>query len=185
MSHVAIDAARARRGARIIPRPPWPAADSADAVTTVSLDGHQPEHLARRTVTAALGRLGVSAERRGEAELAVAELVANAELHAPGPRELRVRVDQDAVTLAVADGGGDYAVIARVLADPGAGVPWFEEHGRGLRIVAALFPGACGAAPVAAVRGGGGSDGPAKEVWITLPLGGNGDGLDHPGPPGG
>jgi Histidine kinase-like ATPase domain len=185
MSDVAIDAARARRGARVIPCPPWPAADNAGTVTTVSLDGHKPECLARRTVTAALARLGVSAERRGEVELAVAELVANAGLHAPGPRELRVRVGQDAVTLGVADGGGDCAVIARILADPGAGVPWFEEHGRGLRIVAALFPGACGAAPVAAVRGGGGSDGPAKEVWITLPLADHGDRVDPPEPPAG
>jgi len=155
-------------------------------VTTVSLDGHKPEYLARRTATAVLAGLGVGPERRGEVELAVAELAANAGRHAPGPRELRVRVSRDAVTLAVADGGGDYAAIARMLADPdpGAGVPWFEEHGRGLRIVAALFPGACGAAPVAAVRGGGGSGGPAKEVWISLPLGDHGDGLDHPGPPG-
>jgi hypothetical protein len=154
-------------------------------VTTVSLDGHKPEYLARRTATAVLAGLGIGPERRGEAELAVAELAANAGRHAPGPRELRVRVSRDAVTLAVADGGSDYAAIARMLADPGAGVPWFEEHGRGLRIVAALFPGACGAAPVAAVRGGGGSGGPAKEVWISLPLGRQGDGLDHPGPAGG
>jgi hypothetical protein len=184
MSNVAMDADRARRGARSIPRPPS-AARTAGTVTTVSLDGHKPEYLARRTATAVLARLGISPERRGEVELAVAELAVNAGRHAPGPRELRVRVSRDAVTLAVADGGGDHAVIARILADPGAGVPWFEEHGRGLRIVAALFPGACGAAPVAAVRGGGGSDGPAKEVWISLPLGGHGDGLDHPGPPGG
>jgi histidine kinase-like protein len=183
MSH-AIDAARARRGARIISRPPLPATGDGGTVTTVSLDVHKPECLARRTVITVLDRLGVCAERRDEVELAVAELVANAGLHAPGPRELRVCVGGDAVTLAVADGGGDYAVIARILADPGAGVPWYEEHGRGLRIVAALFPGACGAAPVAAVRGGGGSDRPAKEVWVTLPLGGHGDGLDQPGPSG-
>jgi hypothetical protein len=181
MSH-AIDAARARRGARINSRPPLPATGDGGTVTTVSLDVHKPECLARRTVVTMLDRLGVCAERRDEVELAVAELVANAGLHAPGPRELRVCVGRDAVTLAVADGGGDCAVIARILADPGAGVPWFEEHGRGLRIVAALFPGACGAAPVAAGRGGGGSDRPAKEVWVTLPLGSHGDGLDHPDP---
>jgi anti-sigma regulatory factor (Ser/Thr protein kinase) len=184
MSHVAMDADRTRRGARIIPRPPPTAARSAGTVTTVSLDGAKPEHLARRAVTAALARLGISPERRGEVELAVAELVVNAGRHAPGPRELRVRMGRDAVTFAVADGGGDHAAIARMLTGPGAGVPWFEEHGRGLRIVAALFPGACGAAPVAVVRGGGGSGGPAKEVWISLALGGHGDCLDHPGPPG-
>ena len=160
-------------------------AGTAGTASTVSLDGDKPEYLARRTAAAVLTRLGVSAERCGEAELAVSELVANAGLHAPGPRELRVRVSRDAVTLAVADGGGDYGVIARLLADPGSEVPWFEEHGRGLRIVAALFPGACGAAPVAAVRGGGGSGGAAKEVWIRLPLRGDGAGLDEPGPAGG
>jgi anti-sigma regulatory factor (Ser/Thr protein kinase) len=185
MSHVVVDADRTSRGARIIARSPSPAAgEGAGTITRVSLDGQRPEHRARRSATAVLARLGVSPERRGDVELAVTELVANAGLHAPGPRELRVRISPEAVTLAVADGGGDYDLIARILADPSAEVPWFEEHGRGLRIVAALFPGACGVTPAAAVRGGGGSGGLAKEVWISLPLGGHGDGPDPPGPPG-
>jgi hypothetical protein len=149
----------------------------------VCLDGDRPEYLARRAVTAVLARLAVSPERRDEAELAVSELVANAGRHAPGPRELRVRVCAEAVTFAVADGGDDHAVIARVLASPGAGVEWFEEHGRGLQIVAALFPGACGARacggrPAGTGRGSRGrrraavnGDGePAKEVWISVAL---------------
>jgi anti-sigma regulatory factor (Ser/Thr protein kinase) len=137
----------------------------------VSLEGKKPSCRARRAVTRILTALGVSAERRDEAEVAITELVVNAERHAIGPRELRIIANRDTVTFAVADGGGDHAMVARMLADPGPGAEWFEEHGRGLQIVAALFPGACGArvCPGAAARAT--PVQPAKEVWISVALG--------------
>src|SRR5258707_698507 len=127
------DTVRPRRGVRPAP------------LTTLSLDGDRPEYLARAAVTAVLAGLGISQQRGEEVELAVAELVANAGRHAPGPRELPIRFRAGGVRFAVADGGDDHAAIARMLAGSGGGVEWFEEHGRGLQIVAALFPDACGA----------------------------------------
>jgi hypothetical protein len=64
----------------------------------------------------------------------------------------------------VADGGGDHAAIARLLADPLGEVPFCAERGRGLRIIAALFPGDCGAcsARAAGLRGAG------KQVWFRV-----------------
>ncbi len=166
MSQVATGVGRPRRGAGVIAyTPPLAACNGVGPVTTLSLDGEKPEYLARRSVTMVLIRLGISAERRDEVELAVTELVVNAGRHATGPRELRIRSSQDAVTFAVADGGGDHAAIARRLTDCGAGVEWFEEHGRGLQIVAALFPGACGADACGARPAGLG-----KEVWISVAL---------------
>jgi anti-sigma regulatory factor (Ser/Thr protein kinase) len=167
MSQVDVD--RPRRGTVSATYPAEPAASSG--TTTVSLEGEKPSCRARRAVIKVLTGLGVCAERRDEAEVAITELVVNAERHAPGPRELRIIATPDRVTFAVADGGGDHAMIARILADPGAGVEWFEEHGRGLLIVAALFPGACGARvcpdppPRAATPAR-----PAKEVWISVTL---------------
>jgi anti-sigma regulatory factor (Ser/Thr protein kinase) len=150
----------------------YPAEPAASSGTnTVSLEGEKPSCRARRAVTSLLTGLGVSAERRDEAEVAITELVVNAERHAPGPRELRIVTRSDAVTFAVADGGGDHALIARVLADPGDGVEWFEEHGRGLQIVAALFPEACGARLCAGPPQPAQPARPAKEVWFSVTLG--------------
>jgi transposase InsO family protein len=142
--------------------PPAGLARAHGEVMTWPLDGTRPEALARRVVTSLLAELGTGAEQRDDAELAICELVVNARLHAPGPYQLRVRARADAVRFEVADGGSEHASVARRLAAP-ATAPDLAEHGRGLRIVAALFPGACGAR--AALIGPGQ---PGKGVWISV-----------------
>ncbi len=131
---------------------PWP------------LEGARPESLARHVVTSVLAGLGASPGRRDDAELAIQELVVNARLHAPGPYELRVSVTGDAVTFAVADGGSDHDEVARLLADPMTADPFSSERGRGLRIVAALFPADCGACSAGAA----GLTGAGKHVWFRV-----------------
>jgi anti-sigma regulatory factor (Ser/Thr protein kinase) len=110
--------------------------------------------------------LGIGADQRADAELAIGELVANARLHAPGPYELRARAGGRAVTFAVRDGGDDHAAIERRLTRPPV---WLSraEHGRGLQIVATLFPGACGAGPAVGPSGG---PGPGKQVWFRVAI---------------
>jgi hypothetical protein len=129
-----------------------------------------------------MAELGFGAGQQDDAELAIEELVANARLHAPGPYELRVQANEKTVTFAVRDGGGDHASITRRLTQAATGAPSRSEHGRGLQIVAALFPGACGACP-AGSRADGATTGRAtrgsattgraragKQVWITVPI---------------
>jgi hypothetical protein len=128
------------------------------------LDGIRPEAVARQVVISVLSGLKVSSGRRDDAELAIQELVVNARLHAPGPHELHVTLTGDAVTFAVADGGDDHAAIARLLADPLGEVPFCAERGRGLRIIAALFPGGCGACSTRAA----GLPGAGKQVWFRV-----------------
>jgi anti-sigma regulatory factor (Ser/Thr protein kinase) len=129
-----------------------------------ALDDARPESLARRVVTSLLADAGASPGQRDDAELAIQELVVNARMYAPGPYELRVAVTGNAVTFAVADGGGDHAAVARLLADPTAKAPFCSERGRGLRIVAALFPGDCGARSAHAA----GLAGAGKHVWFRV-----------------
>jgi hypothetical protein len=128
------------------------------------LDGIRPEAVARQVVISVLSGLAVSSGRRDDAELAIQELVVNARLHAPGPRELHVTLTGDAVRFAVADGGDDHAAIARLLADPLGEVPFCAERGRGLRIIAALFPGECGACSTRAA----GIGEAGKQVWFRV-----------------
>jgi hypothetical protein len=128
------------------------------------LDGTRPESVARQVVTSVLSGLGVSSDRRDDAELAIQELVVNARLHAPGPHELHVAITGDSVTFSVADGGDDHAAVARLLADPLAQVPFCAERGRGLRIVAALFPGDCGSCSARAA----GVPATGKHVWFRV-----------------
>jgi hypothetical protein len=128
------------------------------------LDGTRPESVARHVVTSVLSELGVSSDRRDDAELAIQELVVNARLHAPGPHELHVTANGDAVTFAVTDGGDDHAAVARLLADPLGEVPFCAERGRGLRIIAALFPGDCGSRSARAA----GLPGTGKQVWFRV-----------------
>jgi hypothetical protein len=128
------------------------------------LDGARPESVARQVVTSVLSGLEVSSDRRDDAELAIQELVVNARLHAPGPHELHVAITGDAVTFAVADGGDDHGAVERLLADPLGEVPFCAERGRGLRIIAALFPGDCGACSAGAV----GLPGAGKHVWFRV-----------------
>jgi anti-sigma regulatory factor (Ser/Thr protein kinase) len=140
---------------------------------TWPLDGARPERLARRVVTDVLAALSISPGRRDDAELAIQELVVNARLYAPGPYELCVRPCEKAVTLAVTDGGGDHAAIeGRLCGDPAGAVPASAERGRGLQIVAALFPGACGAGPAERPAPGRPARAAAKQVWISVPLDG-------------
>jgi len=128
------------------------------------LDGPRPESVARHVVTSVLSGLEVSPGRRDDAELAIQELVVNARLHAPGPHELHVVVAGDGVTFAVADRGVNHAAVARLLADPLGQVPFCAERGRGLRIVAALFPGDCGACSARAA----GLPEAGKQVWFRV-----------------
>ncbi|HTU74794.1 MAG TPA: ATP-binding protein [Trebonia sp.] len=128
------------------------------------LDGARPESVARQVVTSLLSGLGVGPDRCDDAELAIQELVVNARLHAPGPHELHVAIAGDSVTFAVADGGDDHAAVARLLADPLAEVPFCAERGRGLRIVAALFPGDCGSRRTRAA----GFPATGKHVWFRV-----------------
>jgi Histidine kinase-like ATPase domain len=132
--------------------------------TSWPLDGTRPESVARQVVTSVLSGLDVGPDRRDDAELAIQELVVNARLHAPGPHELHVRVTGDSVTFAVADGGDDHAAVARLLADGPAQVPFCAERGRGLRIVAALFPGDCGSCDSRAA----GFPAAGKHVWFRV-----------------
>jgi hypothetical protein len=135
----------------------------ADA-TRWPLDGTRPESVARHVVTSVLSGLEVSPGRRDDAELAIQELVVNARLHAPGPHELHAAIAGDGVTFAVADGGDDHAAVARLLADPLGQVPFCAERGRGLRIVAALFPGDCGSCSARAA----GQRKTGKHVWFRV-----------------
>jgi two-component sensor histidine kinase len=158
------DSGRRGAGAHLpAARPAAAPTDTFGIVITWPLDGRRPEAIARRVVISVLAELGVDPTRRDDAELAIQELVVNARRHAPGPYEVRIRVARRAVTLEVADGGGDHAAIARRLADPAATAPGCAEDGRGLQIVAALFPGACGAGPA-----GTGAGRPGKQVWIRV-----------------
>lgn len=157
MNQAAASIGASRQGAG---RQPLPAAIRPGATVTWPLEGEQPERAARAAVAKVLARLGVKPSWRDDADLAVQELAVNARQHAPGPYELRVRVGEQAVRIAVADSGAGHAAIARMLAHAATGVPSLDERGRGLQIIAALFPGACGARQC----------GSGKEVWISIPL---------------
>lgn len=86
-----------------------------------------------------------------DAELAVSELVANAVKHACTPLLLAMSVDDDQLTVSVADGHRELA--AQVQREP------LAESGRGLRIVAA----------VASAWGLDQHD-DGKTLWFRLPL---------------
>jgi anti-sigma regulatory factor (Ser/Thr protein kinase) len=127
----------------------------------------EPEHHARDMVTGILPQLGLG--ETFEAELAISELVANARRHAPGPYELRLYLAATGVKIAVVDGGNDHAELAQRLLQAAAEESTAEESGRGLQLVAGLFPGRCGAEPTTTCVG----LSPAKQLWITVP--GDGD----------
>lgn len=146
---------------------------AASAITSTDRRGHaivrclhgaQPEHRAREVLSSVLAWLGLE-EKAFEAGLAVNELVTNARLHAPPPYELRVYLSANGVKIAVVDGGTDPAEVARRLEQTEAGQPTGDESGRGLQLVAGLFPGRCGAESATTCVG----LSPAKQVWISLP----------------
>jgi hypothetical protein len=128
------------------------------------LNGPRPERRARDIVGTLLAGLGCTDEVF-DAQLAVQELVTNALRYAPPPHELRIFITPVDVEIAVADGGADHRSVAERLTEAPEETLSVDESGRGLRIVSALFPGACGAAPAPAAPGY-----PAgKQVWITVP----------------
>lgn len=136
-----------------------------DGYTIVrSLYGPQPERRAREAMLSVLAWVGMK-DDLFEAELAVDELVTNARKHGRPPYELRVYLSAVNVKIAVVDGGTDHADLAQRLCQTTAGEPTPGESGRGLQLVAGLFPNRCGAEQTTTCVG----LAPAKQVWITLP----------------
>jgi anti-sigma regulatory factor (Ser/Thr protein kinase) len=137
-----------------------------------SLDGEQPEYRARDLTGRVLGFLGLDPDTTYQAQLAVQELATNARRHAPPPHELRITIRASDVKVAVTDADPRYKAVAQLLSaavssQPEQDTGLLSESGRGLRIVAALFPGACGAGPTCAASA---RSRQAKQVWISIPL---------------
>jgi len=136
-----------------------------------SLDGEQPEYRSRELTGRVLAFLGIDPDMTYQAQLAVQELATNARRHAPPPHELYIAIRTRDVKIAVTDADPCYEAVAQLLAAAISGQPeqdtsLLSESGRGLRIIAALFPGACGAGPArTACRSR-----QAKQVWIIIPL---------------
>jgi hypothetical protein len=130
------------------------------------LHGPAPERRARRLVTDVLADLGI-VEEIDDVQLAVSEMVTNARRHAPPPSELRIFICAEIVKVAVTDGGTDLDALTDRLGEAAAGVPVpaLEESGRGLQVIAALFPNRCGVEPALAWPGRRG----AKQVWVSVP----------------
>ncbi|GLZ09626.1 hypothetical protein Acsp03_70920 [Actinomadura sp. NBRC 104412] len=141
-------------------------AEQGKQVIVRCLHEPEPEHHARDMVVGILSRLGLG--KVFETELAVNELVTNARQHAPGPYELRVYLGATGITIAVVDGGDNHAEVAQRLLQAARERPTTEENGRGLQLVAGLFPGRCGAGPTTTCIG----LTPAKQLWITVPTNG-------------
>ena len=118
-----------------------------------------------------LAFLGIDPDMTYQVQLAVQELATNARRHAPPPHELYIAIRTRDVKIAVIDADPGYEAVAQLLAAARRGQPeqdasLLSESGRGLRIIAALFPGACGAGPArTACRSR-----QAKQVWIIIPL---------------
>lgn len=112
---------------------------------------------ARAVVRQVLQDAGVGGEDLSDAELAVAELAANAETHARPPYELRiVTVDGSPAWCEMVDGDPDpgsvplISAALRVLRTPRAFDPlavWSQESGRGLPLIHQLSGGRCHAYP--------------------------------------
>jgi histidine kinase-like protein len=126
------------------------------------LHGERPERDARHLVTRVLAGTVIGADLP-DVEVAVCELVSNARQHAPGPYELRILLGQTSVKIAVLDGGADHAELARKLRTAAADRLTDGESGRGLQIVAGLFPGTCGAVPAPTSTG----RATGRQAWIT------------------
>jgi anti-sigma regulatory factor (Ser/Thr protein kinase) len=136
-----------------------------------SLDGEKPEYRSRELTGRVLAFLGIDPDMTYQVQLAVQELATNARRHAPPPHELYIAIRTRDVKIAVIDADPGYEAVAQLLAAARRGQPeqdasLLSESGRGLRIIAALFPGACGAGPArTACRSR-----QAKQVWIIIPL---------------
>jgi anti-sigma regulatory factor (Ser/Thr protein kinase) len=150
---------------------PEPALPSPRLTLVHSLDAEQSEYRSRDLTGRVLDILGNDPDTIYQAQLAVQELATNARRHAPPPHELHIAVRTCDVELAVTDADPRHEVVAQLLASAVSSQPeqdtsLLSESGRGLRIIAALFPGACGAGPADAAS----RTGQSKQVWISIPL---------------
>ena len=137
-----------------------------------SLDGdEQPECRSRELTGRVLACLGIDPDMTYQAQLAVQELATNARRHAPPPHELYIAIRTRDVKIAVTDADPRHEVVSQLLAAAIStrseqDTSLLSESGRGLRIIASLFPGACGADPARTACG----SRQAKQVWIIIPL---------------
>jgi anti-sigma regulatory factor (Ser/Thr protein kinase) len=99
----------------------------------LSLDDASAGTRARSDFAAFVRSLGISEHFVGTAELVFGELLGNVVRHAPGPVEIYLDVERDALVLHVIDSGPPLALTEYRLPDE-----LFSERGRGLFIVAAL-----------------------------------------------
>jgi anti-sigma regulatory factor (Ser/Thr protein kinase) len=123
---------------------------------------------ARQVLRDTLTRSAVPEDQIIDAELAVAEIAANADRHACPPYELRVfSLCCVPVWCEVVDGDPDAAPILAILTALHGGVAPdpLAESGRGLPMVHALTAGYCLAYPTTLLRAGD----PAKAVAFALP----------------
>lgn len=133
-----------------------------------------PTAEARRAFSEALAALGIEDEALDDAQLALSELVANADQHACGPYEVRLRATAHMWVCEVADGDACVLPLPARLADVSfaaeethrgveaeAVVDLLAESGRGLRIVDCLTGGAWGVRTTET----------AKVVWFAIPGG--------------
>ncbi|WP_433496782.1 ATP-binding protein [Sphaerimonospora sp. CA-214678] len=154
-------------------------------------------HRARAVVRQALEAAGVDAEQASDAEIAVAELAANAETHAREPYELRIISMAGAPAWCeVVDGDMDLIDVLAILSELRSGEPtalWFREagdglvdesehgfreSGRGLLMVHQLSGGRCAAYPTRTFTTGI----PGKAVGFALPAKDDPRRLDFPPP---
>jgi anti-sigma regulatory factor (Ser/Thr protein kinase) len=149
---------------------PERALPSARLTLVQALDAEQSEYRSRDLTGRVLDILGIDLDTIYQAQLAVQELATNARRHAPPPHELHIAIRAGDVRLAVTDADPRYEMVAQLLATANSSQPeqagLLSESGRGLRIIATLFPGACGAGPACAASRGR----QAKQVWISIPL---------------
>ncbi|PZG44542.1 hypothetical protein C1I98_17060 [Spongiactinospora gelatinilytica] len=126
-------------------------------------------HEARTVVREVLQKAGVDGEEIGDAEIAIAELAANAETHARPPYDLRIAtMNGEPVWCEVIDGDPELRVVSRLLRGMGGFDPraiWFQESGRGLLMVHQLSRGRCGVYPATTYVTGI----PGKAVGFALP----------------
>ncbi|WP_147268193.1 ATP-binding protein [Spongiactinospora rosea] len=126
-------------------------------------------HQVRAIVRQAPEDADMDPEQIADAEIAVAELAANAETHGRPPYELRIITENDVpVWCEVFDGDPELRVVSRLLRgmsgfDPRA--MWFQESGRGLLMVHQLSGGRCGVYPATTCDTGI----PGKAVGFALP----------------
>lgn len=127
-------------------------------------------HRARAVVRQVLGGVGVGERGMCDAESAVAELAANAEIHARPPYELRIiSVGGVPTWCEVVDGDPGTERVSMILRELETGDPvtqWFLESGRGLLMVRRLSGSRCHVYPTRVCTTGA----PGKAIAFALPL---------------